>query len=205
MVDGITEIGRESARIGSPERSLLEPTLREDDGDEGFVACVDTGAHHLPAPDLFERIERFGRSMDLADVGDFRYVFARSFGERTHFIALWTDGSFSVSRMFPGSGDAPGRDAPGIPRPPDARRALSFYEADVPQTMTMYVGSPKSPAELADYYREALGDERWELLNEEARENQTTLVYERGTRLVTVVLARDMQGKGAATILTADP
>jgi len=183
------------------------PTVREDNGRTGYVACIDLGPNSIDIPELARRLGVFGETGDVAAIGDARYVFVEQTGSgddtRTHFVAMWTEGEFNVNTMFPETGDAPGRDLDGVSRPPRARRVLSGHESGMPHSMTVY-STRLSEADLDSFYRRDLERNGWTLL-ELAEPAPTaappTLIAERGERMVTIMFQPDAQRGGSSAAI----
>jgi hypothetical protein len=170
---------------------------------------------------LLARLTAFAESGDLARVGGLRYVYARATDEGTHFLVFHTDESLNIYEMFPQTGDAPGRDVPGLPRPEGARRFMSAWEEGDPHAITMYATTRQSADELRGWYREALPGAGWTLYEPtEAQLERFTqhwseadrrgvrdaraLHAEHGDQHVMVVLADDRgSGQAVATLLTS--
>jgi hypothetical protein len=209
-VDGELMEQVETARAEHPDQHEVDegasPVLREESGTSGYVACLDMGAEDVSVIELGERLRRFGTTGDVHDVGDARYVFVEQYERegqtRSHFVAMWTNGSFNVNRMFPAEGDAPGRDIEGIARPPRSRRLLSSWERGEPYTISVYQ-TRDDEAELESFYRSALFRDGWSLLDTESPEGPRTIVAEQGDRMVTIVLATDRE-TGVATSAVID-
>jgi hypothetical protein len=190
-----------------PERGMA---LREDDGARGYVACIDFGSS-IGFGELTARIDRYGESGDVSDIGEMRYVFVEQYEQdgaaRTHFVTMWTTGSFNIGRMFPEEGDAPGRDIEGVGRPPGARRVLTGFERGVPYSMSVYQ-SREDEADLERFYRRALEREGFSFLEGQghgaagASDAPRTVVAEQGERMVTIVFTTDVEtgGSSAAVI-----
>jgi len=98
--------------------------LRRDDDDRGYVFCVAPD-HALSNAEKLQRMGLFGRSADLHVVGDLRYVAVRKSADGTQVVTAWTEGPFNLIHMFPMTGEAPGEDFGGVPRPDGSRRVLS--------------------------------------------------------------------------------
>ena len=187
------------------------PVMREWNGQNGYVACLDLGPESVPVTEIAERIRRFGQTGDVAAIGDMRYVFVERGsvdGEtRTHFVALWTQGTFNVRAMFPESGDAPGRDVPDVTRPPDSRRMLSGYERGEPYGLTVYA-SRDGEAILENHFRHTLRVQGWSLVegpDGRPSDGPVVLVAEKGRRMVTVVVEPDARNGGStAAVLTGE-
>ena len=94
------------------------------DDELGHIACFARDDQR--AEGFLDRVSAFMDTEDLASFGDFRYLAARRTDSgKTHVLALWTEGPFSLSKMFPDKGDSGGRDSPYAPRPNNAVRLLS--------------------------------------------------------------------------------
>ncbi len=210
--DQLLELMEGDPEIGEAEARVLDPTLREEDDDEGFVACIDTLSDEKLDPEgVAAAFERFQNSLDLAEFGEMRYIYAQRAAEGgTFFVAFWIEGSFKVADMFPAEGDAPGRDVAGVPRPPNSRRLLSTWEEDQPQAITTYVGGTHGPDELEEFYRAEMQSGGWHILEMDqdvldqlggAPPPENFLTYEQGDRMVSIALLNSDQGP-TASILT---
>ncbi len=183
------------------------PTMREDNGRAGYVACLDYG-QSISVAELGARLHRFGETGDVSDVGQMRFVFVESRetdeGPQTHFVAMWTTGSFDVDRMFPEEGDAPGRDVEGLGRPPRSRRVLSSFERGEPYTLTVYQARGDE-AELERFYRRELASSGWTILEPEGGrrgDGPRTFVAEQGERMLTFVFQTDIAtGSASAAVI----
>ncbi len=183
------------------------PTIREDNGRVGYVACLDLGPNSIDVAELARRLGEFGRTGDVAAIGDARYVFVEQSGQGeelgTHFVAMWTEGEFNVNTMFPEEGDAPGVDVEGVSRPPRSRRVLSGHERGMPHSMTVY-STRLSEADLEAFYRRDLGRNGWSLLElpePTAGEAPPTLIAERGERMVTLMFQPDAEVGGSTVAI----
>lgn len=208
--DGGIEEQIRALRSGRPDLFTREepssPVLREDSGGRGYVACIDFG-QSLGVTELGERLSRFRETHDVGDIGDMRYVFVEQYDleghTRTHFVVMWTHGPFDLDRMFPEEGDVPGRDIEGVGRPEDARRVLSSWERGQPYTISVYQ-QRGDEADLESFYRRALADEGWTLLESDRRTSSTPrmLVAERGDRMVSVLFSTDLEaGIASAAVI----
>lgn len=199
-----------------PEREARaassSPVLRDENGGSGYVACLDLGSERVDTHALLQRFQRFERTRDLHAIGDLRYVYAQPIGdgERSHFVALWTDGSLRLGEIFPeDGGDARGEDPPGVPRPPGARRVLSAYESGDPQRATFYQTSELDEGGLASFYRRELSASGWTLLEPSdprahaLADVRPALVAQREDRMVWFAFTTETSGRvGAAVIET---
>ena len=204
----------EMGATGEPPTAV--PTMREEQDGRGYVTCMDMGEEPVGIGELVERLGRYGESGDVSAIGEVRFVFAEQMGEgesaSTHFVAMWTVGEFNVRSMFPDTGDAPGRDVPGVRRPPNTRRIVSSFERGQPQSMTVYEGG-RSESDLESFYRDSLVDDGWALIEHPDAPGDPALhtgdmprivVAERGPRMVTVVFAtRPTDGMASAAVFDA--
>ena len=173
-----------------------DKALKGGDGARGFVACFIPPAEPL-GPVVGE--------VRQAAPPTYRYVYAQPGTEKTVVITVvLADGASELEKLFPEEGDAPGVDAPGVPRPPDARRTLSAREEGSPQQMTLYVTKDKNPAELEAWYRTRLPDHGWRPL-EGGRRNggPRVLVADRKGTLAALVFDEDESGGASVAILTS--
>ena len=181
---------RLAAVLGEAEAGCDEAgeRLREDDGGRGFVAC----AARLTVEERAAIDEPGAPEIALGQPG-FRYVYAQA-GERTLVVRFWTDRPLDLDRMFPVTGDAPGGDVAGMPRPPGARRFLSARELGAPQALTIYVDSSAEPAALERWYRAQLGAQGWAPLARQSAAGPSgdrVLVARRAGALTALVFAGD--------------
>lgn len=186
------------------------PSMRRDDGERGYVTCLDMGPDEVSVTELVDRLGRYGETGDVYELGEIRYVFAEEAeidGQtQTHFVAMWSQGSFNVNRMFPEDGDVPGDDVPGLARPDDSRRVLSGFERGVPHTLTVYE-TRMDETELATFYRSSLRDAGFELVSQPDQvldpASPRMFVAEQGERMVTVVF-QDNPATGATSAAVFD-
>lgn len=182
------------------------PVLREERNGRGFVACLDLGRQSLSATEILDRVRRYNASGDVHDIGDVRYVFAEGDARSTHFVALWTDGSFNLRQMFPEVDDAPGTDPRDAPRPPGARRALHAFERGQPESLTVY-WSRQTDSELESHYRASLPRNGFRIVEHPERAPDPnaprTLVAMNGSRMLTIVVRPEgTHGSSAAVFAT---
>ena len=125
--------------------------LRQSDDKGGMVACFATGKETSSA-EVFGRVADFAKTGDLGSIGSLRYIVAKK-GESapSHVVALWTEGSFNVNKMFPEQGDAPGNDAPGVLRPPSSKRLLTAYAEGAPYGVRVYDSTLTKESILSEY------------------------------------------------------
>jgi hypothetical protein len=174
---------------GASEPGLAGRFLRGEERGRGFVACTA----RLAA----------GEAGELGATG-YRYVYAQPGDERTQVVRFWTDRPLDLEALFPASGDAPGRDAAGLPRPPGARRILSAREVGAPQEMTLYADPPGATDELVAWYRERLPGLGWQALASPPPEpGERVLVVGRAGSLAALVFADEPGAGRSVAILTS--
>jgi hypothetical protein len=182
-------------------------TVRGEEGERrGVVACLDMGEDRRTAQHILEAYDRFQENGDLHELGDIRYLFAEDAGRRTHYVSLWTEGTFNVNHVLPGDTDAPGADLAGLPRPPRSRRTLEAYQEGRDERFLHYEGSSMTEWELEAFYRDELTANGWTLAADPGVEGleAITLVALRDGRQVYVSLDTDEHGDGAATLMLSE-
>lgn len=188
-------LAKTSTENRASTRTLLQGVYRHETSGQGVLACIDTG-RPLALKELTERLGTLTKTGDLSALGHLRYVLAKREGEVTSLLVLWTDGSAPVLRMFPKTGDAPGRDVPDVPRPEKARRLLSAADLGAPYSITVYRSS-SSPEALQRWYVEALAKGAWRV----TEVNASTLVARRGERHIVVRTRLAREGQTTASIV----
>ncbi len=180
--------------------------------DRGYVACADLGAgSHTEG--LMNAVEQIASHGDLTGIGPLHYAYVeRAEPDPTErsfvLVALATSDSL-LGRMVPHAGhDAQGRDAPGVPRPDRMQRLLSAWEVNGPSGVFTYVTDAHTPRDLESFYRHALREDAWTLLERHASESIEIdgirlLSAERGAQLTTILAHRSEQGRTILTILTS--
>ncbi|MDH5670983.1 MAG: hypothetical protein OEZ06_02480 [Myxococcales bacterium] len=116
----------ECKRLAPPLYELapfVEPLLRMDAPDHGYVACFESGGQKRPG-DLLQRLRNFIASGDLSDLGRLHFVYAESGPGGSARVELLSLPGFNIARAFPETGDAPGTDGP-LPRPRGSVRTMS--------------------------------------------------------------------------------
>lgn len=183
-----------------PARTPFDATFRQEGSSEGVLACIDSG-HPLSLDELTERLAALRDSGDLAALGELRYVFARRSGGTTTLLVFWTDGSAPLLKMFPPTGDAPGRDPDDVPRPEGGRRVLSATEHGAPYHLTLYKAGGQSTEALLNWYRRALDVRGWQTAS---GGSATSLRAQRQGRNVVVACSPAKDGGAVATIAELD-
>jgi hypothetical protein len=145
---------RTAARESSPDALPVDPetgVMRRESPREGLVACVvrDRDAD----TSLSQRLSRFTETLDLADVGLFRYAYARvTKSGQTHVVTMWTDGPFRLGSLIAaGDADAPGSDPAGAARPIESVRLLSAQIEGTPHATRIYQSRASGAEVLAGF------------------------------------------------------
>lgn len=136
--------------------------LRVENETEGMLGCLAPRNGQPGVAGLVDSVRAFMESGDLSQLGDLRYVTARTASSgQTQVIAVWTEGPFQLASIFPEQGDAPGSDMSDVPRPPASVRAVC---ATAPQRSFAYrlYESAQSAPEVLSFYERTLvqGDGR---------------------------------------------
>ncbi|MBN1653754.1 MAG: hypothetical protein JXA30_08260 [Deltaproteobacteria bacterium] len=152
----------ETATGDSERARLWEGIYRIQTKSQGVVACLDLGTESISIRDLAARVRAFLATGDLSAIGDLRYTMVKKGRHQTVFVNLWTEGIVNIKRMFPRSGDAPGKDFPGFERPAKLRRRLSLFHEDSP-SLNLYTTTALSTAELKEFYERHLTRSGWTL------------------------------------------
>jgi hypothetical protein len=183
-----------------PKGSIRRAVLRHETESDGVLMCfVDERATGLAG--MNEILQALAETGDLAVLGQFRYVFAeRRKDGRTKVVSMRNEGSLSVSRMFPATGDADGNDSRVLPRPPDARRTLSASAEGMPYALRTY-DSGKSRAELQAFYGAWMKASGWTQAAEVKEEGATAYFRPDGYQ-VFLTLTED-GGRTYATLIEA--
>ena len=164
--------------------------LRMDADTEGFLACIDLG-EGLDAEEFLRRLTDFGETKNLRSLGQFRYGLARRTGGTTTLVLFWTEGDAKLTDMFPETGDAPGRDLWGMPRPRGATRVLSAYEYGQPYSLANYQVEGASHEQVLASYEALLVGKGWTT----SRVKPGVILAQRAQRSVVVTVTRDVAGQ----------
>jgi hypothetical protein len=181
-------------------RNAFDGTIRQEGQNEGMLACVDSG-HPLTLRELTERLAAFRDSGDLAALGELRYIFARRSGVTTTLLVFWTEGSAPLLKIFPPSGNAPGRDPENVPRFAGSRRVLSATEHGAPYHLTLYKAEKQSPATLCSWYHGALTAGGWLAA---PGSSAAAIRAQRGGRNIVVACSAAKGGGAVATVAELD-
>jgi hypothetical protein len=212
FAEQITELSRGDAIPGELDGSMFDATLRSEEGNRGYVACLDQGEGRATPEGVLEKFERFKATLDISEMGDLRYIYAEESDGTTLFVTFWTDGPLRIREVFPPEGDAPGRDVEGVPRPEGSRRILSSWEAGEPQLVAMYQSAGGEIEDVDAFYRRSMEERGWTLLElDDARRRELGfevprtpnpfLVFEQDDRMVAVGISRADDQPPVTTVL----
>jgi hypothetical protein len=179
---------------------------------DGYVACVETRAGDIES--LAERLVRFSKTWDLADVGPLRYAYATRASERpdeqTFLLTMWADASIELRDLLPlGTSDAKGTDLLDVPRPPSSQRILSATEVSAPSGVYVYLTHGVRGSELTQVYRRALSQRGWNILERNPHESIEVddvliLSAEKGGRTLSVLVRAEAASPAVVTLLVSE-
>jgi len=201
-------------QLGEPtpaarEASMREPSMRDAvltarDAQHGYVACI-AGLARLAPDALSARLRAYSRTGDLAALGDFRYLYARTEGSGTSWAAVWTDGPFRPARLA-SPNDEGGADLPSVPAPARARRTLSVASEDGFDRFASYLVANRSRALVRSQHESALiraGYTR--LASARTRSGDDVVSYARGARSLSAVYREAASGEVSVVLFDALP
>jgi hypothetical protein len=185
---------------------LFDGVMRVDTERDGAVACMDVGDELGSAETILARAERFVATGDASAFGELRYMRAEKTERGVFVVMMWTDGAFNIKEMFPATGDAPGVDFPGLPRPEGSRRLLSAWEEGQAPALNVYESAVAKPLALDTHYRSELPKHGWQLMTpasvDQATSERGLLAMRNG---VTVTLSHTLvNGRGMTAIAPMD-
>lgn len=186
------------------DRSWRDMTMRDAQGDFGFVGCIKHGVPGATNSDLGTRMMRFFESGNLRELGQFHYAAVTRVNGVSRVVAVWTEGDFYPGEMFPKEGDAPGFDAAGVSRPPSGQRMLSAGEIGFSETLTIYVDTNESVPELAQFYRRDFLSRGWRVLADEMETRLHYFIVQRGSEMRVVSISQQNGEKPSVTIATTN-
>lgn len=191
-----------SADPSNFDLALFDATIREGNDRKGVVACLDVGDEEMGPREWLARVHRFLETGNLAEVGQLRLVFAEKGYERTRVVAFFTEGDFHALELFPESGDAPGADPEGLPRPRGARRILSAWEEGEPYGLVVYADVEGEVDVAKRRYAAELRDAGFRVQDDLDPETRSpALLAFHGPREVVVVFCREDSKRSMATVL----
>jgi hypothetical protein len=193
---------RPTPAIALDRRLPLDGVLQRNDDRGGYVACLTLGPARVGPEDLLRRARAFLSTGDLSKVGDLRFVWARREGDITSYVAIYTEGPVPLLSMFPSTGDAPGIDLPGPPRPAHSRRILSTWQQDAAPMLVSYRVTGRVD-EVEAAYRAQLAHAGYTLSTPRmgTQDAHTLLAQKGAANLLVVVYPRDP----SATIISLTP
>lgn len=184
--------------------------LKANMGPVGFAACLvrESGRGFKG---LASGIEEFGKTGDLAELGELRYLTVRESEQKgkSLVIVAWTTGAFRLGRMFPDEGDAPGSDPPNVKRIDGSKRLLTAGVQKAPFQMNVYDVPSLTPEQALYFYRDALPAAGWvsqDLANVPlVGQGRSGLVFSRGPVDMMVSTARTPDGHTVVSVLSILP
>lgn len=106
--------------------------VRREADDTGTMMIVEVASRAL-ADEIMDG------KRTLQSAGPLRLIYARRTGVYTDYLMAWSDKPMPMDVLQPAhSGDAPGKDLPGVPRPTGAARTFSFSEPKAGYQMAMF-------------------------------------------------------------------
>jgi hypothetical protein len=180
---------RQKLEAESPGELSEAGVLRNESERDGFLACLDFG-QNTSGEALLTRLVEFGRTRSLRSLGQVRYVMARRGNEETTLVVLWSEGEGRLDKVFPKSGDAPGRDLEGVARPSGSARLLSAAEVGMPFGLAVYRVDGTSAAAVKASYGAQLAVQGWRVQTRPGG----ILVAHSGQRTVLVHLSNRRRG-----------
>ncbi len=136
--------------------------LRRDVGSrgDGMVACLAARPRN---DSLATALTRFAETLQLGEVGELRYAYARKKADgTTHVMTVWTYEGFDFNALLPPPGqDAPGFDPPGAPRPTGSVRLLSAEIAGTPNGVWVYDVPAAAPSAVVESQDAAMQRAGW--------------------------------------------
>jgi hypothetical protein len=140
-------------------------TQRNDSPDKeaGTVLCMAGDGGKVDWKDAFRAFQQTG---DLSNIGNLRYAYVQKTKKGVTAIrTVWTEGHFNFYAILPQdkSGDAPGSDAPNVPRPDNSRRIFTA-EAANDQYAARYYETDDAPADALAAYDHKMAALGWEMI-----------------------------------------
>lgn len=165
---GLVELdqkGWEAVASADPTGSasqVLRGVWQVEGEDEGVLICLQ-GQHPTHLQEWLKALQDFAHTGALSTLGRPRYVRVRRTKDGgSVLLTVWSDAVLNLKRMFPESGDSPGKDAEWAARPPGSRRVFSATTTAAGPAVTAY-HSRQPPETLRTFYRNALTKDHWAL------------------------------------------
>jgi hypothetical protein len=120
---------------------------------EGTAACIARDPSDAPFTDLVARLAASVEHADLARLGQFRYVFARTSPVTglTHVVSVWSRGPLKLLEMVPDGSDVPGGDLVRGVRPDKSVRVVRAQADGTGFEASLYESPNSAPQTLASY------------------------------------------------------
>jgi hypothetical protein len=141
-------------------QNLKSGMVRKESEAQGTIVCIDT-ERPLEAQEVLARIRRYTVTRDFADVGQLRALSARRNGAVTQLLMIGSVGEMKLDRAFCTTGDVPGQEPNGVPRPPESRRVFDTSEHEGVNAIHVYESPGEVPEAVTDFYRTELTLSGW--------------------------------------------
>ena len=178
--------------------SFVFGVVHQEWADHGYVACIERDGNRGVAG-LASDVRDLMKTGDISKLGTFRYVEAdRGKGTtKTHVLRQWTEGEFSLAKMFPAEGDVPGSDLAEVPRPAGGRRILEASVNGSPLGVRVY-DSPGAPEAILAGYEKDFVSKGWKSVSVPEKDAQKMRVFDQGESDVFISASRT----GARTVVS---
>jgi hypothetical protein len=154
--------------------------------------------------EVHQHDDELGQLVCLQAGGLLRFArLQRSPGDQSFVVQVWSRGTLSLASAFPERGDAPGRDLTAVPRPAQAQRVLSAWQAGEPALLNVYRSAHDAKA-TSRGYRSALRAAGFQIHPRAAgtgRFERDVLFARRGSSQLAVAISQD--GRGRALVFVA--
>lgn len=185
--------------ISGAEESAVMGVLRQEAGDEGVVACIVNPNASGGFNGFVGRMEEFGKTRDLAAIGNLRYVYVKESGGTTRMLTAFTEGSFRLDRFAPETGEPAGTDPTDAPRPKSSVRLMSAEVDGAAYGTRMYESTESSKTILAQFDAEMPGHGWTNPAAIPGREHEARLFMKDGQDFI--LLANEDRGRTYVTMI----
>jgi hypothetical protein len=185
--------------ISGAEESAVMGVLRQEAGDEGVVACIVNPKASGGFNGFVGRMEEFGKTRDLASIGNLRYVYVKESGGTTRMLTAFTEGSFRLDRFAPEVGEPAGTDPTDAPRPKSSVRLMSAEVDGAAYGTRMYESTESSKTILAQFDAEMPGHGWTNPAPIPGREQEARLFMKDGQDFI--LLASEDRGRTYVTMI----
>lgn len=166
--------------VASAEQALsgvrYAPVARQEHEGFGAIVCAPRDGAHAGA----------GDDAVLPESGPVRYLYAETLADgQTMAFHIASEESAPIERLFPATGDAPGRDLEGAARPIESRRVL-YAAVNGPREPVLVYVSPRAPADVLASYERDMAQRGWASSQAVAAEMADTRSFTRDGREIVV-------------------